>query len=505
MSISAPDIVDVAVCVVGAGPVGATLACLLGSAGIPVAVVDRAALPPMEHPDFDGRAYAIASGSRRLLEQAGVWRHLPLPSGPIEDIRVSDGRLGRPASPLFLHFDHREIGEPFGWMTEARSLRVALNAALHESPAILVAAPAQATVLRRDAGGRGGPDERRPHRARPAAGGRRGSRQPAAPGGRHRGDAAALQPDRPGVRGGARPSPPQPGAGALPARRPVRAAADGRHRGRASPVGDRVDRAGRAGGPAARAAGGRVRARDPATAGPPPRRRATGRPALELQAECPARAQLRVRPPRAGRGRGARRAPDRRPGAQPRLPRRPGAGRAADRGARAGRGPRRRGAAARLPGGAAAGQPRNAGGDGRARPAVLQRQPGAAAGARPRHRRGEPDPAAATRLHARGDGRADGAARRGARTCSSRTCGSRTRTPDSQKPRAHPICHRQEAEAGPFDDGRHDRSRPHGSERGDAASPGRSRASPWAPWTSRRCGNRWWGKRRAAATRSWAG
>ncbi len=153
MSTSAPDIVDVAVCVVGAGPVGATLACLLGSAGIPVAVVDRAALPPMEHPDFDGRAYAIASGSRRLLEQAGVWRHLPLPSGPIEDIRVSDGRLGRPASPLFLHFDHREIGEPFGWMTEARSLRVALNAALHANPSILVAAPAQATVLRRDEAG----------------------------------------------------------------------------------------------------------------------------------------------------------------------------------------------------------------------------------------------------------------------------------------------------------------------------------------------------------------
>ena len=153
MSTSKPDIVDVAVCVVGAGPVGATLACLLGSAGIPVAVVDRAALPPMEHPDFDGRAYAIASGSRRLLERAGVWAHLPLPSGPIEDIRVSDGQPGRPASPLFLHFDHREVGEPFGWMTEARSLRVALNARLHADPSILVAAPAQATVVRRDQAG----------------------------------------------------------------------------------------------------------------------------------------------------------------------------------------------------------------------------------------------------------------------------------------------------------------------------------------------------------------
>ncbi len=153
MSTSKPDIVDIAVCVVGAGPVGATLACLLGSAGIPVAVVDRAALPPMEHPDFDGRAYAIASGSRRLLERAGVWAHLPLPSGPIEDIRVSDGQPGRPASPLFLHFDHREVGEPFGWMTEARSLRVALNARLHADPSILVAAPAQATVVRRDEAG----------------------------------------------------------------------------------------------------------------------------------------------------------------------------------------------------------------------------------------------------------------------------------------------------------------------------------------------------------------
>ncbi len=150
MNPAGTDVVDVAVCVVGAGPVGATLACLLGSAGISVAIVDRAPLPPMEHPDFDGRAYAIASGNRRLLERAGVWAHLPLPSGPIEDIRVSDGQPGRPASPLFLHFDHREVGEPFGWMTEARSLRVALNATLHADPAILVAAPAQARVVRRD-------------------------------------------------------------------------------------------------------------------------------------------------------------------------------------------------------------------------------------------------------------------------------------------------------------------------------------------------------------------
>ena len=144
--------IPVAVCIVGAGPVGATLACRLGAAGLPVAVIDRAPLPPMEHPDFDGRAYAVASGNRRLLEAAGVWERLPLPSGPIRGIRVSDGRPGRPASPLFLHFDHAEVGEPFGWMTEARSLRVALNATLHAHPSVTVAAPAEATVERNAAG-----------------------------------------------------------------------------------------------------------------------------------------------------------------------------------------------------------------------------------------------------------------------------------------------------------------------------------------------------------------
>ncbi len=137
------------VCVVGAGPVGAALACSLAASGVRVAVVDRAPLPPMEHPDFDGRAYAIAAGSRAMLEAAGVWQRLPFEPCPILDIRVSDGKTGRAASPLFLHFDHAEAGAgPFGWMVEARSLRVALNAQLHALAANQVFAPAEAVVTR---------------------------------------------------------------------------------------------------------------------------------------------------------------------------------------------------------------------------------------------------------------------------------------------------------------------------------------------------------------------
>jgi 2-octaprenyl-6-methoxyphenol hydroxylase len=142
---------DVDVCIVGGGPVGGSLACRLAASGLSVAIIDKAALPPMEHPAFDGRAYAIAAGSVRLLREAGLWDRLPFPTCPIEQIRVSDGQLGRPASRLFLHFDQADLeGVPLGYMVEARALRIALNARLATTPEIAVHAPAEATIARTD-------------------------------------------------------------------------------------------------------------------------------------------------------------------------------------------------------------------------------------------------------------------------------------------------------------------------------------------------------------------
>ena len=140
---------SVDVCIVGAGPVGGSLACRLAEGGARVLVVDRNPLSPMEHPDFDGRAYAIAAGSRPLLETAGLWQALPFQPCAIEQIRISDGRPGQPASPLFLHFDHRDLGAgPFGWMVEARGLRIALNRRLNDGRGIILAAPAEAKIER---------------------------------------------------------------------------------------------------------------------------------------------------------------------------------------------------------------------------------------------------------------------------------------------------------------------------------------------------------------------
>ena len=142
---------DVAVTILGAGPVGATLACLLAEAGVPAAVVDRCALPPMELPDFDGRAYAIARTSRDVLAEAGVWARLGALPCPIRRIRVCDGRLGRAPSPLDLTFDADAVGaDAFGWMVEARHLRIALNAQLPTLPGLWVAAPATVAAVERD-------------------------------------------------------------------------------------------------------------------------------------------------------------------------------------------------------------------------------------------------------------------------------------------------------------------------------------------------------------------
>jgi 2-octaprenyl-6-methoxyphenol hydroxylase len=147
--------IEADVCVMGAGPVGGTLACRLAAAGVSTVLVDRAPLPPMENPAFDGRAYAIAAGSSVLLAEAGLWDRLPVPPNPILDIRVSDGRLGARPSRLHLHFDHNEAGPdagPFGWMVEARSLRMALNGYFPKLPALRVFAPAAATVDRQPEG-----------------------------------------------------------------------------------------------------------------------------------------------------------------------------------------------------------------------------------------------------------------------------------------------------------------------------------------------------------------
>ena len=127
---------DADVIIVGGGLNGGALALALAEGGLTSALIDAAPEPETDAP-FDGRAYAIAHGSMRLLRALGLWRALEPDAQPILDIRVAEGRPGRGATSPTLHFDHAEIEEgPMGWMVEDRHLRRALEAALAAEPRV---------------------------------------------------------------------------------------------------------------------------------------------------------------------------------------------------------------------------------------------------------------------------------------------------------------------------------------------------------------------------------
>jgi len=89
------------VIVIGAGLTGATLACGLARYGVNTVLIDRIDPKAGLATSFDGRASAIAHSSKVALEGLGLWPLLANKTGPIEEIRVSDG-----PSLMHLHYDH---------------------------------------------------------------------------------------------------------------------------------------------------------------------------------------------------------------------------------------------------------------------------------------------------------------------------------------------------------------------------------------------------------------
>ena len=128
---------DTDILIAGGGLNGAALALALGSAGLRVTIVDPMPAKVRKRAGFDGRAYAMAVASKRVLEMLGLWGPLEQHAGPILEIKVSDGRAGEGPSPFVLEFDHAELEEgPMGWMVEDRHLRPALLTALEANSLI---------------------------------------------------------------------------------------------------------------------------------------------------------------------------------------------------------------------------------------------------------------------------------------------------------------------------------------------------------------------------------
>ena len=141
------------VVVLGGGLAGLSMAAALATAGVPVVCIDRDSPDRQGEDGFDIRTTAVAYASRKVLEGAGVWKHMEPDAGPILDIRVADQ-----FSPLFVHYDHKDLtwdgkNQPFGWILDNKDMRRALFARAAELPGLHHLAPAQAVSIERNRSG----------------------------------------------------------------------------------------------------------------------------------------------------------------------------------------------------------------------------------------------------------------------------------------------------------------------------------------------------------------
>ncbi|WBU60289.1 UbiH/UbiF/VisC/COQ6 family ubiquinone biosynthesis hydroxylase [Paracoccus albus] len=121
---------DFDVVIAGGGLNGPALGLALADAGMRVAVVDAAPARARASDNFDGRAYALALASVRLLKGIGLWDQLAPTAQPITRVVARQGR-GKDISDLGLFFDANEIEEGvLGQMLEDRFLYRALIEAM---------------------------------------------------------------------------------------------------------------------------------------------------------------------------------------------------------------------------------------------------------------------------------------------------------------------------------------------------------------------------------------
>jgi len=128
---------DCDILIVGGGLNGPALALAAAQAGLKSIVIDALPEAARTQEDFDGRGYALALSSVRMLDNLGLWERLQPNAQPMREIKVTDGRVGDAQVFLGLHFDSAEIEEgPMGQMVEDRYLRRALLDAMQANPLV---------------------------------------------------------------------------------------------------------------------------------------------------------------------------------------------------------------------------------------------------------------------------------------------------------------------------------------------------------------------------------
>ncbi len=134
---------EIELLIAGGGLNGLALGIACAGAGLDCAVIDREDPARMVAGGFDGRSSAIAYGSQQMLAALGVWPGLASEAEAILEIRVADAN-----APLFLHYDHRDLGEaPLGWIVENQVLRRALMERAQSLPSLTLIAPVAVSAV----------------------------------------------------------------------------------------------------------------------------------------------------------------------------------------------------------------------------------------------------------------------------------------------------------------------------------------------------------------------
>ncbi|MEH6627466.1 MAG: 2-octaprenyl-6-methoxyphenyl hydroxylase [Motiliproteus sp.] len=137
------------VAIIGGGMVGASLAVSLLPAvkkyGLKLAVFEAFALPESNsaelQPSYDARSTALSYGTRKLLEQMGVWQALSPQVSAIEQIKVSDrGHFGAAR----LQASKYKV-PALGYVVENRWLGHVLLERLSADPSVELICPAEVT------------------------------------------------------------------------------------------------------------------------------------------------------------------------------------------------------------------------------------------------------------------------------------------------------------------------------------------------------------------------
>ena len=138
----------------GGGMVGLSLAIALAKGGLDVVVADPVPQSAALDAKFDGRVCALSYASVRMFQALGVWEHLTSDAQPINDILVTDAKLGSAPSPFSLHFDAAEAhADALGHIVENRHTRRGLFAVADTLANLRQVAPAALTNLKTDAAG----------------------------------------------------------------------------------------------------------------------------------------------------------------------------------------------------------------------------------------------------------------------------------------------------------------------------------------------------------------